>query len=250
MAVIDVEAIHVVREFALKEIASQLKNNFKELYKKNHTVAQSTQFSLEEMGRRRLKNVCLTYLMYLGDADIYANYAMRQFKETLTQNMTDALAALFCLVNVDCAERDAALDAFYHQWKKEPLVVDKWFAIQACSKLPNTLENVKQLLQRPAFDIKNPNKVYSLIGAFGQRNQVRFHDISGAGYEFLSEFILQLDVLNPHVAARMIKPLTDWKRYDAKRQMLMRQQLEHIFKNQKLSKDVYEIVHKSLELNT
>jgi aminopeptidase N len=249
MAIVDVEAIHVVREFVLKGIASELKEEFKELYRKNHTTETTTQFNMEEVGRRRLKNLCLTYLMYLGDADIYEHFAMRQFKEALTQNMTDTLAALHGLANSDYSEREAALDTFYHQWKKEPLVVDKWFAIQASSKLPNTLENVKQLLQRPVFDIKNPNKVYSLIGAFG-RNPIRFHEASGAGYEFLAEFILQLDVLNPHVAARMIKPLTDWKRYDAKRQMLMRQQLEHIFKNKKLSKDVYEIVHKSLELTT
>jgi aminopeptidase N len=185
-------------------------------------------------------------LMHLPDAD-FKNLAMAQFQHALSQNMTDAMGGLAALNQVPGALREQALAEFYKTWQGNALVVNKWFGLQALAKAPDTLTQVKKLMQHPAFDIKNPNKVYALIGGFGHGNLSQFHAASGVGYEFLADIVLQLDTLNPQMAARMIAPLINWKRYDTKRQALMRKQLERIASNKKLSKDVYELVTKSLD---
>ena len=159
--------------------------------------------------------------------------------------MTDCIAALANLVNVDHAVRQEVLTDFYNKWVGDPLVLDKWFTLQAISSLPDTLRNVEQLIDNPSFSIENPNKVRALIGAFCTSNHVRFHAKTGAGYRFLADRILELNIINPQIAARMVAPLIHWKRYDSARQQLMREQLERIAKGQNLSRDVYEIVNKS-----
>ncbi len=161
--------------------------------------------------------------------------------------MTDTSAALISLVNSSSPLRTKALQQFYDAWQKDALVIDKWFSIQAVSSQPDVLSQVKNLSKHPAFDIKNPNKVYALIGAFCARNPAGFHAGNGEGYVFLREFVQQLDKLNPLVAARMVKPLTSWKRYDKERQRLMREQLQVILKDKNLSNDMYELVSKSLK---
>ncbi len=244
--VIDVDAVHHVREFLLLEMAKKLKDNFLKLYQLQHTPDNVYQFTMEEVGKRQLKNLCLRYLMLLDDISIYENIAMRQFKHALTNNMTDTMVVLRCLVNIDSQLRALALSEFYTAWRSNPLVVDKWFAVQATSKLVDTLDTVKNLMQHEAFDIKNPNKVYALIGAFSQQNPVRFHAKNGEGYQFLADCILQLNAINPQIAARMVTPLTNWKRYDKARQNLMCEQLQVILREKNLSRDVYELVSKSL----
>ncbi len=246
MTVVDVEAIHAAREFLLQEIALKLKDDIFKLYQQNLSLRHPYEFNMQEMGRRSLRNICLLYLARLSDVK-YKDICVRQFKEAITHNMTDTVAALRCLVNIDCLERDLALDAFYTKWKHDALVVDKWFSIQAESKLSDVLSRVKNLLSHPAFDIKNPNKVYSLLGAFIYRNQVNFHAADGAAYLMLADLVIKLDALNPSVAARMVKPLTEWRRFDAARQNLMRTQLERISTQRKISSDVYELVNKSLQ---
>jgi len=246
MTVIDVEAIHEVREFVQTALAQQLQAQFFDLYQENHELKSARKFTMQIVEKRQLKNLCLSYLMMLGDSEKYKQLALQQFKAALLTNMTDSMAALRCLVNVACPEREAALAQFYQQWQSDSLVIDKWFALQASAKLPDTLSRVKSLLQHPAFDIRNPNKVYSLIGAFGQRNPVRFHAVNGEGYQFLAECVLKLDPLNPQIAARMIKPLSDWQRYDQQRQHLMRDQLAGILRSKTISRDVGELVSKSL----
>jgi aminopeptidase N len=246
MAVIDVDAIHAAREFLLQEIAVNTKDLFLQLHQKNNTASDNYAFTVPAVGERQLKNLCLAYLMLLSDADIHQKLGMQQFTTALSCNMTDTMAALRSLVNIEGPLREQALAKFYETWKGNALVVDKWFALQAVSKLPGALQNVKKLVQHEAFDIKNPNKVYALIGAFGHQNLFNFHTISGEGYAFLAEIVQQLDALNPQVAARMIQPLIQWQRYDKKRQELMRKQLEIISKNTKISNDVYELVSKSL----
>jgi aminopeptidase N len=140
-----------------------------------------------------------------------------------------------------------ALAHFYQQWQHEPLVVDKWLSIQACSRLPGTLEQVKHLTQHQAFTIKNPNKVYALIGTFANNNPAQFHDISGAGYEFLTQMVLQIDPINSKVASRLVKAYAQWRKYDVQRQALLKAQLEKIANTpRRLSKHVYEVVSKSL----
>lgn len=244
LAIIDVDAIHAVREFILQHIAIQLKNPLQKIYSTLNTN-KPYEFTMEAVGRRYLKNTCLSYLMSLPDEAIHKNMGMHQFTQALSSNMTDAIAALRALTQVDCLEREKALSDFYSKWHHDPLVIDKWFALQASSKLPGTLQRVKQLTQHEAFDIKNPNKVYSLIGAFSQ-NAIHFHAKKGEGYRFLADIVLQLNTLNPQISARMVKPLTDWKRYDATRKNLMREQLELLATNKKLSPDVFELVTKSL----
>ena len=245
MAVIDIDAIHAAREFVLHQLALKLKTSCEEIYHRLSKENQHDQFSMEDVGNRFLKNLCLGYLMLLPDSAIHEKIGMHQFRQALSSNMTDTMAALRALVNTEGAYREQALAQFYDKWHDDALVVDKWFALQATSKLPGTLKQVKKLMQHEAFDIKNPNKVYSLIGAFGG-NLLHLHAKTGEGYQFLAEVVLKLNALNPQVAARMLKPLTTWKRYDKERQALMREQLELLSKNPALSPDVFELVTKSL----
>lgn len=243
MQVIDVEGIHFVREWVMLQIANALKEEWLAAYTENHVKA--FEFDMQAMGKRYLKNTSLYYLTLLEDG-VGMDLVAKQFHNALTHNMTDTMAALKVLSNIASAERTHAIQAFYDHWQHDPLAMDKWFSIQASAKLPDTLTIVQQLMQHPAFDLKNPNKVYALIGAFGHRNPINFHKITGEGYQFLAECVLKLDALNPQIAARMVKPLVDWKRFDQKRQLLMRQQLEIILQNTSLSNDVYELVSKSL----
>jgi aminopeptidase N len=143
--------------------------------------------------------------------------------------MTDTMAALANLANNDCPERHAALACSMKNGRMI-LVMDKWLSIQAMSRLSNTLETVKALMHHPIFNIKNPNKVRALIGAFAQGNPVRFHDTSGKGYEFLAGQVIAIDPLNPQIAARLVSAFTLWKRYDEKHRALMKAQLERILK--------------------
>ncbi len=138
------------------------------------------------------------------------------------------------------------LDDFYDKYQNDTLVVDKWFFTQAISVRMDCLMNVKKLMQHPAFSIKNPNKVRSLIGAFANFNHYRFHDKSGEGYRFLADQILNLDPINQQIAARMTTPMMSWKRYDLERQELMKEELKRIIETPGLSSDVYEIVSKIL----
>ena len=162
-----------------------------------------------------------------------------------SNNMTEQSAALTALANSSAPQRTIALDSFYGRWKDEPLIVDKWLAVQAGSRLPGTLARVTELLAHPAFDLKVPNKVYSLIRTFSA-NHVRFHAADGAGYAFLADQVLALDKLNPQVAARIARGFDRWKRFDPDRQAKSRLQLERIRDAKGLSKDVAEIAGKAL----
>ncbi|MBN2362383.1 MAG: aminopeptidase N [Deltaproteobacteria bacterium] len=238
----DPAAIHEARQFVRRQIGLALKSELTTAYWANHDGGPYT-VDARAIGRRRLKNACLGYLMELDDSALRV-ICVEQFNHS--DNMTDVVAALVALANVSCPERSQSLRAFYDKWRDDPLVVDKWFAIQATSRLPNTLNAVKALLHHQAFNIKNPNKVRALIGAFCQANPVRFHDPTGAGYAFLTEQVLALDAINGQMAARMCQPLSSWKRYEPGRREQMRAQLQRLAATPRLSKDVYEIVAKSL----
>jgi len=241
MEVIDPAAIHEARRFVQKTLAEKLKQSFLSVYRANQ-VTGPYRPDQESIGRRSLKNTCLTYLMELNEPDV-RKLCMDQY--LTAGNMTDVITSLANIANTDCTERPGALASFYEKWKDDPLVMDKWLSIQAMSRLPNTLETVKALLNHPAFNIKNPNKVRSLIGAFSM-NTVRFHDTDGAGYAFLGDQVITVNAMNPQIAARLASAFTMWKRYDEKRKGLMKAQLERILAVPKLSKDVHEIVSKSL----
>jgi aminopeptidase N len=242
MRVVDVEAIHHAREAVAKALAKQLRELLEALYLKYHKD-ESGQFDAGAIGRRRIKNTCLAYLARL-DADWVQHWSLQQFNSA--KNMTDQLAALTVIVNHPHPARQQCLDSFYTQWQHEALVIDKWFTTQAMSPMPGTYNKVLDLLAHPAFDIKNPNRVRSLIGAFSQSNPLHFHAANGLGYQFLADRILELNSLNPQVASRMVGALTSWRRYDEWRQDLMKAQLERIISTEAISKDVYEVAIKSL----
>jgi aminopeptidase N len=238
MSAIDVGAICAVRKFAREQISQQLKSEFQIFYDRCNKN-KPYEFTTQDVADRSLKNMCLHYI-----APISISVCISQLNNA--DNMTDALAALQNLANIDTPEREPALQAFYQKWQHEPLVIDKWFSIQVMSELPNRLEKVRELMQHPGFSIKNPNQVRAVIGAFCSGNFQQFHAINGEGYTFLAEQILELNKLNPQIASRLLTPLTRWRRYAEPRQKLMRQALETIAKSPDLSKDVYEIVTKSL----
>lgn len=243
MTVVDVEGIYHARAFLEKSIASAVQNDFHTTWQMLNESVKSHALDIESTAARAFKNRCLHYLLLLNDSNLH-QIGVRQFHAALGVNMTDTIAALAGLVNVmDC--RDAVLTDFYKRWQDNPLVLDKWFAIQANAKLSDTLDRVKSLMQHPAFDMRNPNKVYALIGSFGG-NTMQFHQKSGAGYQFLARVVSELDRLNPQVAARMIKPLVTWRRFDVTRQQLMQTALKEIAQGKKISTDLYEIITKSL----
>jgi aminopeptidase N len=150
------------------------------------------------------------------------------------------------LVDMDGQEREGALGQFYDQWKANPLVIDKWMSLQAMSCRPDTLAKVQSLTKHPAFNIENPNRVRALIGAFVMNNQLRFHAADGSGYRFLADNVIKLDTLNPQVAARLCGAFETWRRFDGRRQQLIRDQLTRINKTQGLSRNVLEITEKTL----
>jgi len=233
--------IHNKREKLRRIIASDLQHDLLTTY---HSMALACGLDDEAMQKRKLKNVCLSYLMALKNQDSI-NHAYKQF--TQADNMTDQYAALVMLADCDCNERQLALDNFEKQWFHEPNVMDKWFAAQASSALPDTLARISSLMSHPKFDIKNPNKVRALIGSFAMRNTYAFHAEDGSGYQFIADQVLILDKLNPQVASRMVRALMNWKRLEPTRQTLMRTELQRIADTQDLSGDVYEIVSKSLQ---
>ncbi len=241
----DPEAIHQVREFLAKNIAQGLRLSLEQTYDAIHNEQKDAEYSIdpESIGKRRLKNVCLNYLGKISDPSIHEQ-CYQQFSEA--KNMTDTLSALAVLMNIQCPQREQAINDFEQKWQHDTLVMDKWFAMQASSSLPDTLENIKTLMDHKLWSIKNPNKVRSLIGAFAMGNPVNFHKADGSGYAFIADFVLKLDELNPQVASRMVRSLMNWRSYEAGRSGLMRKQLERIKDVEGLSGDVFEIVSKAL----
>ncbi|MCP4297770.1 MAG: aminopeptidase N [Proteobacteria bacterium] len=238
-------SLHRAKKLVKKAISERNRIRFQELYQQNK---ESGKHSLEPvaMAKRSLKNVCLGYLAALDPLpEEVLEICQEQY--ITAENMTDAVAALTHLINIGGEVRDRAVDHFYKKWSDDPLVLDKWFALQAMSNLPETLDKVIQLMGHPAFSISNPNKVRSLIGSFCSGNHNLFHCKDGKGYRFLADRILELNNINPQIAARLVTPLISWKRYEPIRGALMKDELERILTKKTLSRDVFEIVSKSLK---
>jgi aminopeptidase N len=242
MEVVDVEAIHHVRNWLKTALANRLHQRLLSVYRENISEA-AYDITPTSIARRRLKNLALDYLMQLDDPGIYA-LCYEQFEKA--DNMTDVMAALSALANTDCSQRAQALAVFEKRWIDEPLVMDKWFSVQANSQLPGSLQQVRGLMEHPAFSLRNPNKVRSLIGVFCSMNINAFHNRDGSGYAFLADQVIALDKLNPQIAARMMRIMSRWHRYDEHRQGLMCRQFERVLSHTDLSKDVYEIASKCL----
>lgn len=245
---IDVEAIHYSRLKVRKVIANALYSELLETYKRCN---QQKEFSAdaEAVAERSLKNIALGYLMQSDQIDA-VELALQQF-QTAT-NMTDESSALILLVNSQHDNADSirtqVLTSFYQRWKGESLVVNQWLMTQASCSLPGGLERIKNLMQHESFDIKNPNKVRAVIGAFCGNNPINFHRADGLGYEFLADQIIYLNRLNPQIASRQLTPLTKWRKYDSARQEMMKSSLQRILNTEHLSPDVFEVVSKSLKV--
>nr|XP_017234912.1 PREDICTED: puromycin-sensitive aminopeptidase isoform X1 [Daucus carota subsp. sativus] len=241
MKVADPDAVHSVRSFIRKQLASELREELLNTVKNNRSTEKYI-FDHANMSRRALKNTALAYLVALEDQE-YTELALHEYK-TAT-NMTDQFAALAAIAQNAGKTRDEILADFYNKWQHDYLVVNKWFSLQAMSNIPGNVKNVQSLLNHPAFDLRNPNKVYSLIGGFCG-SPVNFHAKDGSGYRFLGDLVVQLDKLNPQVASRMVSAFSRWKRYDETRQGHAKAQLEMIVSANGLSENVYEIASKSL----
>ncbi len=243
MDVVDIEALHHARETLLTELAHALQT---ELIARYQQLAETGiyQPTPAAIGRRCLKNCVLGYIARL-DSDEAWQWVFDQYHAQ--HNMTDVIAALGLIVDSQRLERDALLNDFAERWQDDPLVMDKWFRVQAMAIRPDTLQQVQHLLQHPAFSLQNPNKVRALIAAFSTGNPVCFHAKDGSGYQFLSRQVQALDAFNPQIAARLVRGLIRWKRYDPARQSLMQAALQHLL-DVGVSPDVYEIVARSMEV--
>ena len=241
METVDVDGIHAAREFLRRALGERFQES---LLKHYRTLAETAVGAdSEAIAARKLRNACLGFLMALEDP-VVISLCDSQFSHA--DNMTDSIAALGLLAHTDCEEGREALHAFYKRWKEDPLVMDKWLAVQATSPLPGTLDRVQVLMDHPVFDIRNPNRVRALIGSFARGNPVQFHAASGEGYRFVADQVLTLDAFNPQVAARLAGTFNQWKRFDEQRQSLAQKELERMQAHPGLSRDVYEVVSKAL----
>ena len=241
MTVIDVDAIHQAREFIHEKLALELKDDFINVYQEN--TQQVFSLSPASMGERFLRNQALSYLMYSGQEG--ESIALEQYQNA--DNMTDQMAAFKSLVHFETTSADIVIEKFYQQWQQDHLVMDKWFTVQATIPHISSQTRVKQLFDHQDFDLKNPNRVRSLLGAFCAANPVCFHDVRGFGYELLGHYIEIIDAMNPQIASRLSVPLTRWKRFGETRQKLMKDQLQRLIALPNLSSDVLELVEKSLK---
>lgn len=241
MPVIDPEAIHTARKFLIHTLATLLRDDFLAV---REQCRGTKPYSVDDgrSGERRLAGLFLAYLITLKEQAII-DLCIRQYRSS--DNMTDTMGALSPLVSCNCPERGEVLEDFYCRWQGDRQVVDKWFSLRAMSDLPGVMDDVQALIGHPAFELTNPNRFRALVGAFSQ-NQPHFHAPDGAGYRFLVDQLLRLIPLNPQVSARLLAPLTTWRRFEPGRSALMQQELMRIQALPDLPRDVYEVVAKSL----
>ena len=239
---VPVDAIHESRSWVKRYLAQGLAPELLQVYQACASDEDYV-YQMAAVARRSLRNRCLDYLMALG-TQAEVDLCVEQYHNS--NNMTDRMAAFRALVHSAVPEAEAVIADFYQRWSHEPLVVDQWFSVQATAPAPSTLDRVQSLLQHSAFDIRTPNKVRALVGAFCNGNPVNFHRADGGGYKFLADRIIELNQLNPQVAARMTSLFSRWRDHDEVRGSQVQQQLRRI-QQQQLSPDVYEIVEKSLK---
>ncbi|WP_417811171.1 aminopeptidase N [Thalassospira alkalitolerans] len=235
------EAIHQVRNALRKQIGTMLKAEFADTYHQNASNAAFTP-DAQSAGQRALRATALGYLVASGDAQ-FADLAVAQYRNA--DNMTDRMAALAVLNHLDHPGRAEALADFEARFGKDTVVMDKWFGLQAMSSRDDTLARVKDLMSHPSFTMRNPNKVRSLIGAFAMANPRHFHAVDGSGYEFYTDRLIELDDVNPQVAARLCAPLGKWAKYDDDRAAKMKAALDRVLAKPEISRDLYEIASKS-----
>jgi aminopeptidase N len=239
---VDPDAVFAARRLLRAAIGTRLAVPLREAYGR---LADHTPYSpgAASAGRRSLKNICLDLLTATGAPDAIARTA-QQYAQA--DNMTDRMAALATLSLHDVPERQAALDDFYRRYESDPLIIDKWFALQATIPESATLERVRALTAHPAFSAANPNRIRSLIGSFAQANQKEFNRADGAGYQFLADTVLALDPKNPQVAARLMTAFRSWRALEAGRRAKAEMALNRVAVTASLSGDVKDIVGRTL----
>ena len=249
MASADPAAVHAARQFARKRLANALKREWLAVYER-HITPGAYEPTSQAAGHRALKNLALAYLAEADDPADALRLANAQYDQA--NNMTDRAAALAALLaastTAGASVAEPALDDFYRRFEKEPLVIDKWFALQATqrgSAQHPVIETVRKLMAHPAFTLRNPNRARSLIFSFCAANPAQFHSADGSGYAFWAEQVVALDALNPQVAARLARSLELWRRYTPALRERMREALERVATQVK-SRDVREIVEKAL----
>jgi aminopeptidase N len=240
---IDPVAIYQARRRLMTGLGGALKGQLEAIYA-GYKVEGAYRPDADSAGKRSLRNMSLAYLAAAG-----ARGALTRLRDHYksASNMTDAMAALEIFGDVDAPARGAVLKSFYRAWKKDALVLDKWFSVQARSALHGTAELVAELTRHPQFSIKNPNRVRAVLGAFAMGNPVQFAAADGKGFKLIADSVLELDGFNPLMAARLLSSFEMWRLYEPKRQKAATKQLERVAGTKKLSRDVYEIASKMLK---
>ncbi|NQZ14009.1 MAG: aminopeptidase N [Alphaproteobacteria bacterium] len=240
--IVDTDAIHKARDALKRSVKQRYKDHLIKVYE---LCAGCESFGITpaSMGRRALRGVLLAYITATNGTGCAARAKLHYMT---SNNMTDRMSAMNAIVANQNSERDDVLEDFYDRFKDYQLVIDKWFAAQACAVRDDIFEQLEVLRQHPDFNIKNPNRVRSLYGAFAMNNPVMFHSKDGRGYEFLKNAIIELNELNPQIAARMVTPFREWRRYTQDRQEKMKAALEEIKAMPNISRNVFELVNKSL----
>ena len=233
-------------EFVVRSLAKALRAEFERTYRERRVGAPYAP-APDQTGSRKLANACLRYLASAGDA---AGRALCVAHYDAADNMTDTFGALSALKDGDSPEREALFARFEAKWRDEPLVLDKWFSLEALSSRTGALARVQSLLAHPRFNARNPNRVRSLVGAFVLRNFARFHAAEGDGYDFACDQVLVLDATNPQLAATMAGAFNLWKRFPEPRRGLMQAALQRIAAAPGLSPDVTEVVTRTLADDT
>ena len=241
LSAVDPDAVHQARRFAVREVAAALREDLMRAYEQHARGTEAVDKA--QIARRRIKNRALRYLVALEEPETIA-MAVEQF--ATARGMTDYEAAFMSLVDLVSPETDRAIDEFYERWRGDALVLDKWFRMQAMSSTPAAFDRVVALSRHPNFNLANPNRVRSLLYAFAAGNPVGFHRTDGEAYRFLADQILELDTINPQVAARIVSSFNQWKRYEPGRSRLMQAELERIAARPGISKDVAEIAERAL----
>lgn len=241
------EARGVVKELFARSYYDEVMDMYNDLTLKMNKE-EELKVDAESIGRRSLRNVLLEYLCAVKatpeELSRAAKVAYSQFETS--NGMTDKLAALGALVNLNCDERQHALEQFYVDADGNALVLNKWFSVQALANVDDVLDRVKALTKHPDFTLANPNRCRSLISAFTM-NAAKYHAEDGEGYKFLGEILTELDKLNPQISSRMAGSLIQWRRYDCNRADMMKQELEKLRNMEKISSDLFEVVSRGLK---